>query len=836
MKQRVAVILKIEDGNLETIGFPFSLRVLGDDRRYDGRLPAAPDLRDRYDHWVQHYNNLSHAYLINIPTVQVTNVDIVDECHTAALALAGAINQWLTQPTVVNSLIVPLVQALPQARGLQFFVQTNDPLLQRLPWQVWQFLSQTYPDVEVILSSDYRPSAARLKLPVRILAIEGDTSGTDAKLDFTAIELIPGTFVQPLKQPTQAELRDRLWHESWDILLFMGHSRSQARSGEIALNPTETLSLDDLHDALEVAVENGLKLAVFNSCDGVGIASKLADLRIPYTIAMRQRIPDTIAQAFLQTFLITFSRGRSLHQAVYAARRKLQESQGRFPCAAWLPVIYQNPAAPEMRYPKPVTIGRRWRYFLYGLIALVVVLIFGLWSNFNRPPAPAASPAIDTAKIYAERTSLGDRLLSQCSRTQQADLKGAPAAFAAQNYDSAAQQFQTFLKTHECPEITIYANNAAIRASQKPVMGRVAASVPIGGNNEGTAEQMLRGMAQAQEVAIKQNQRIEVMIVADGNGKAEDGSPLMPIIAPNIIKDPTIKAVIGPNASDAARDSADLYDKGKLLMITPTAFFDAFSGMGNHVYRMLPSKKEFTQPLAQYAQAQGGKVGRIIVCEDDRSADNQAVAEAFKETFGRKQIITPESCIAPSDQPMTQLLAALKQPNISTVLIAPHIEHMADAMRVAQAAKAQGLKLLGTPTFFADNILSNSTAAQSFEGIVFYVPWSPRKADRAQQNIFADRWRTDVTWRTATSYDAFQMVAAGLTAEFAPTGKTTRSELYNFFKQYQTSATHPGTTGKVQFTDKGDRTGTLPQGELLEIKQDAQGQWQFRPVQLPAKL
>jgi branched-chain amino acid transport system substrate-binding protein len=822
MKQRVAVILKIEAGNLETIGFPFSLRVLGDDRLYDGRLPAAPELRDRYDRWVQVYNNLGHAHLINIPTVQVTNVDMVDECQTAALALATAINQWLTQPSVVNSLIVPLVQALPQARGLRFFIQTSDPLLQRLPWQVWEFLSQTYPDVEVILSSDYRPSAVKLKLPVRILAIEGDTSGTTANLDLTAIELIPGTTVKLLKQPTQNQLRDHLWHESWDMLLFMGHSRSQARTGEIALNATETLSLNDLHDALEVSVENGLKLAVFNSCDGVGIASKLADLRIPYTIAMRQRIPDTIAQSFLQTFLITFSRGRSLHQAVYAARRKLQESQSRFPCAAWLPVIYQNPAAPEMRYPKPITIGRRWKYFLLGLVALGLALIVAFLQTRD-------------AQIYAERTSLGDRLLSQCSLTNNADLKHASAAFAAQQYDSAAQQFQTFLTVHECPEINIYHTNATIRASKKPVMGQIAASVPIGGNNDGTAEQMLRGIAQAQEDTLKQNQPIEVMIVADGNGKARDGTQLMPILVPRIVKDTAIKAVIGPNASDAARDSSDLYDKGELLMITPTAFFDAFSGMGNHIYRMLPTKKEFTKPLAQYAKARGGKTDRVIVCEDQRSADNQAVAEAFKSIFGQAEVISKKDCIVPAHALLTELTAALTEPNISMLLIAPHIEHMADALRAVQTAKRQNpkLQLLGTPTFFAGNVLSDPVMARSLDGMVFYVPWSPAAADRAKQNIFTPRWRDHVTWRTATSYDAFQMVAAGLAAASKPIGKTTRSELYDFFKQYQTSASYQGTTGEIRFTDKGDRTGKLTHGELLQIRQDQPGKWQFLPAPPP---
>jgi branched-chain amino acid transport system substrate-binding protein len=859
MKQSAAVILTIGAGNLETVGFPFTLRILRDDRlerSFEGRLPADPNLGAAYDQWEACYRSLGHASLISIPKAQVTNVGRIDDCQAAAAALTAAINHWLKQGNVINALVVRAAQTLSEVKGLKFFIQTSDRVLQRLPWQVWEFLAQTYPDAEVILSSDYRPSLVRLESPVKLLAIEGDTTGTQARLDLTAIAAIPGIQITPLKQPTQKDLRDCLWDHSWDILVFMGHSRSTDRTGEIQLNATETLSLDELHEVLQCSVEKGLQLAIINSCDGVGIAAKLADLKIPYTIAMREAIPDVIAQTFLQTFLKMFSQGKSLHQSVNLARRKLQESQGRFPCASWLPVIYQNPAAPEMRYPKTVTIGRRWKAFLYACLGFLMALVLFMARQTifptHSPVSPAIAtnqlPPIDQAAIYTSRRSLGEQRLGQYNQVdrllgeyQEYDyskndietLNAASDAFKQGKYAQAAKQFQAFTQQHERPEIVIYANNAMIRSGKTPAIARIAASVPIGGNNPGTAEEMLRGIAQAQQEQIKLGQPIEVMIVADGNGKDNDGKPLMPIIAPKIIEDGTIKAVIGPNASDAVRDAADLYDKGRLLIVTPTAFFDAFSGAGNHVYRMLPTKNEFTKPLAEHAKKNSTKNEQMIVCEDVRSTDNHAVAESFRESFGRKKVITPDNCIVPIDMPMTTMLTALKASNSRAIFIAPHIEHMADALRLAQAAKRQGLKLLGTSTFFADNMLSDPIAAKSIEGMVFYAPWSPIAADRANQNIFAKRWRTHVTWRTATSYDAFQMVAGGLVAEFRQTGNTTRKELYNFFKQYQTTVSHTGTTGKIQFTEKGDRTNQLSHGELLEIKRVGPGKWQFCAVDRP---
>jgi CHASE2 domain-containing sensor protein len=65
---------------------------------------------------------------------------------------------------------------------------------------------------------------------------------------------------------------------------------------------------------------------------------------------MRQPVPDRVAQAFLTTFLQTFSSGQSLYYAVREAREKLQLIEPDFPCATWLPVICQNPAAPTVQW------------------------------------------------------------------------------------------------------------------------------------------------------------------------------------------------------------------------------------------------------------------------------------------------------------------------------------------------------------------------------------------------------------------------------------------------------------------------------------------------------
>ncbi|MEO0687803.1 MAG: CHASE2 domain-containing protein, partial [Cyanobacteria bacterium J06649_11] len=53
--------------------------------------------------------------------------------------------------------------------------------------------------------------------------------------------------------------------------------------------------------------------------------------------------PDFVAQEFLKNFLIAFANNKPLYIAVREARERLQGLENDFPCASWLPVIYQNP-------------------------------------------------------------------------------------------------------------------------------------------------------------------------------------------------------------------------------------------------------------------------------------------------------------------------------------------------------------------------------------------------------------------------------------------------------------------------------------------------------------
>ena len=83
---------------------------------------------------------------------------------------------------------------------------------------------------------------------------------------------------------------------------FAGHSSTVARQGVLYLNQEDKLTIEQLKHGFAQAISNGLQLAIFNSCDGLGIAEELGKLFLPQSIVMRMPIPDLMAQDFIKPF------------------------------------------------------------------------------------------------------------------------------------------------------------------------------------------------------------------------------------------------------------------------------------------------------------------------------------------------------------------------------------------------------------------------------------------------------------------------------------------------------------------------------------------------------
>ncbi|MBD2249923.1 CHASE2 domain-containing protein [Nostoc parmelioides] len=351
------IVLNLGKGNLHQ-GFPAVVAQLWQTdaptpMQFTGGLPTAPQLEHLYQRWQQMYTALyanlgwrSHDIAdFEIDEEDITHISQAEFDHLCQ-ELQQSLNAWLNSSSFLN-IDRKLRTQLSPTEEIRCIIAAESHQVLQLPWCLWHFFDD-YPQAEIALSPpEYTRSIKthpqKTKGKVRILAILGDRHHIDLEKDQTLLQQLPNAELTFLVEPNRSQLTEQLWQSGWDILFFAGHSSSQGK-GRMLLNSGETLTIDQLKYGLQKAIAQGLQLAIFNSCDGLGLAQDLADLHLPQVIVMREPVPDRVAQEFLKHFLALFSRGKTLYTAVREARQRLQSLEQDFPCATWLPIICQNPA------------------------------------------------------------------------------------------------------------------------------------------------------------------------------------------------------------------------------------------------------------------------------------------------------------------------------------------------------------------------------------------------------------------------------------------------------------------------------------------------------------
>lgn len=354
------VVLELGEGDFEQHGFPVTLRITEDGKNSEinitGKLPPDPQVEESYVLWHSRYRRLGRLrspMRLEDENTQITNIgdhicNPIDECKEAGQILSNTLNSWLKSSSF-TTIREKFLQKNKPDEEIRIILQTDDSLLRKLPWSEWELLTK-YKKAEIAFSprnyEKRKVANIKNKRQIKILAILGNSKNIDFEKDREILKVqLPDANIEFLVEPTRKQIDDQLREQGWDILFFAGHSESKDDSNEgwIKINKTDSLNIKDLRNTLNYAIEKGLSLAIFNSCDGLGLAAELSAMQIPQIIVMRESIPDVVAHEFLKYFLKAFARTHSLYLAVREGRERLQNLDEQFPCASWLPVIFQNP-------------------------------------------------------------------------------------------------------------------------------------------------------------------------------------------------------------------------------------------------------------------------------------------------------------------------------------------------------------------------------------------------------------------------------------------------------------------------------------------------------------
>lgn len=357
------VVLNLGSGNLNN-GFPGIIAEVWDIEneppiKLVGQLPSCPTLLESYYRWRSLYQSLQSCmnwrksdmgFRIVLESDDTSNNISISEFQELNQQLRQQLNLWLDSKGF-RQLERRLRARLNSQAYIHIVIQTDDKVLRRLPWHLWNLFADC-PNAEIGLSlPEYERSTVQRTAigKVKILAVLGNSEGINVEKDSEILQQLPNVEVSIISEPTLQELTECLWQkEGWDIFFFAGHSNTSfdEEKGYFSLSPTNKITIKQLVNSLRKAINQGLQLAIFNSCDGLGLAKELAQLNIPQAIVMREPIPDLIAQVFVRNFLQTFAAGLPFYKSVREARERLEGFEEVFPCASWLPVICQNPIHP----------------------------------------------------------------------------------------------------------------------------------------------------------------------------------------------------------------------------------------------------------------------------------------------------------------------------------------------------------------------------------------------------------------------------------------------------------------------------------------------------------
>ncbi|NET55228.1 MAG: NACHT domain-containing protein [Symploca sp. SIO2E6] len=362
------IIINLEDGDFEGGFSPSSIQVQWNQANGEANstqlccpLPQDPQLPASYSQWQNQYQGflqLHHRGIDRSQPMQISMPEYIAECDQFCETLRQRLNQWLS---TIKQQLAPTLE-LHSRDEVRIVVQTSKisceltkNILHKLPWHWWDLFPEDSFTEAALSFAQSEPMAPdseenlvldRIKR-VKILCVLGDNrDGIDVEADRRLFRKIPGAYCVFLRQPTLAQLESFL-NERWDILFFAGHSETPdgGKTGLLKINSEEYLDIQTIRYNLQKAINLGMKLAIFNSCNGLGLARQIADLNIAQIIVWREPVQDQVAQEFLKYFLESFTEGLSLYRSVKEARLRLKEyieKNGELPKVSWLPVIHQN--------------------------------------------------------------------------------------------------------------------------------------------------------------------------------------------------------------------------------------------------------------------------------------------------------------------------------------------------------------------------------------------------------------------------------------------------------------------------------------------------------------
>jgi eukaryotic-like serine/threonine-protein kinase len=388
------------------------------------------------------------------------------------------------------------------------------------------------------------------------------------------------------------------------------------------------------------------------------------------------------------------------------------------------------------------------------------------------------------------------------------------------------------------PETLIYLNNVKIarRNPNEPVYTlAIVAPLSTPDGTPDTGLDLLRAVAMAQTQAIQSGLNLQIIVANDEN-RPETAKD----VAEALIQKTKLLGVVGHYASETTLAALPIYKKHNLPLVSGTSTSTKLSSEAadNNFFRTVSTTQEAAQALVSFLlnKAQQKQVATLYDFNETQEFSRD-IGKRFSSTFKNSGgIVVKEFDLSKRTFNPLFILQQAQKEGATTLALFPsgHTDPSSFRnMRNLFESNRGRLWIVGGNTLYSRSILESlemMAVAGSFPltRFVVVVDWHSLERD-GPNPTFVDEartlWKGDVGWRTATTYDAIQVLITGL-EKLKTNTEPTRQKLKEVLADKNFRAT--GATGDIQFAGSNRRN---PNASLLKvIKKCGENGYSFVPL------
>jgi ABC-type branched-subunit amino acid transport system substrate-binding protein/serine/threonine protein kinase len=411
--------------------------------------------------------------------------------------------------------------------------------------------------------------------------------------------------------------------------------------------------------------------------------------------------------------------------------------------------------------------------------------------------------------------------------------------FARQEYTEAIDKFlESWQEESKDPQTLIYLNNALLELSGKEYY-TIAIVVPLTSNrkedvgvkNIDLGNEMLRGVAQAQtevNLGLDLNNQLPgkeylkpksiagkgiKIIIADDANKPQQAKK----IAEKLIAQKEVIGVIGNYASDATRETIDLFNDSQTTLISPGSTSEELTQPHRQFFfRTTPTVSDIGEKLANYLINEQ-KLKQATIFYNPDSPYTRSLRKEFKQVFEDKGgSITSEYDNFHLDSfNATEALKKIGEKKNMAIVLFPDgqvTDATNNSLKIVEQNRGKNW-IVGGATLYNPQTLKIAQI-QALEKVVVAVPWHLLSSPNLEFTIHSKQlWSGEVNYRTALAYDAARTFIHALTIlsdQFQP---ITRINLQKTIADPNFST--QGAIGTIRFASDGNRRN--PFMELVKV-------------------